>query len=115
MAQVVERRIGSAEVTGPTPVASLCKLGETGHDLTGFLFDRKFLRNYLSNKNLSEGSHCGGWVAVARCDPPQAVNPAKQDSFLFDKKYKVGYSNNCKSRQISYKLILDNNYLICYK
>ena len=30
-----------------------------------FLFDRKFLRNYLSNKNLSEGSHCGGYVNVA--------------------------------------------------
>ena len=28
VAQVVERRIGSAEVTGPTPVASLYKLGE---------------------------------------------------------------------------------------
>ena len=26
VAQVVERRIGSAEVTGPTPVASLYKL-----------------------------------------------------------------------------------------
>ena len=60
MAQVVERRIGSAEVTGPTPVASLCKVGEIGHDLTGFLFDRKFLRNYLSNKNLSEGCTARG-------------------------------------------------------
>ena len=25
----------------------------------GFLFDRKFLQNFLSNKKLSEGSHCG--------------------------------------------------------
>ena len=29
------------------------------------MFDRKFLRNYLSNKKLSEGSHCGGYVDAA--------------------------------------------------
>ena len=27
------------------------------------------------------GSHCGGKVVVARGDPPQAENPAGQDSF----------------------------------
>ena len=39
MAQVVERRIGSAEVTGPTPVASLYKLRKkTSHFLIGLFF-----------------------------------------------------------------------------
>jgi len=26
------------------------------------LCDRKFIRNYLSHKNLSEKSHSGGWI-----------------------------------------------------
>ena len=45
VAQVVERRIGSAEVTGPTPVASLYKLRKkTSHFLIGL-----FLDYYLTN------------------------------------------------------------------
>jgi len=28
--------------------------------MAAFLFDRKLHRNYLSNINLSVGSHCGG-------------------------------------------------------
>ena len=29
-----------------------------------FFMDRNFHRNYLSHKNLSEGSHCGGYIDV---------------------------------------------------
>ena len=51
----------------------------TGH----FLYARKFRRNLLAYKKpYRAGSHCGGKVDVARGDPPQAENPAKQDSFL---------------------------------
>ena len=28
------------------------------------------------------GSHCGGMESCRLCDPPQAENPASQDSFL---------------------------------
>ena len=30
-----------------------------------FFMDRNFLPNYLSHKNLSEGSHSGGYIDVA--------------------------------------------------
>lgn len=43
VAQVVERRIGSAEVTGPTPVASLYKLGEKDCSDDGWSFFYSFL------------------------------------------------------------------------
>ena len=71
-----------------------------------FLFDRKFLQNFLSNKNLSEGSHCGGYVDVAHDGPPQAVNPAKQDSFLCDGKFlldSLSNKNDCHTRISSSK------------
>ena len=46
VAQVVERRIGSAEVTGPTPVASLYKLlKKDWSDLAGL-----FLIHFLTFK-----------------------------------------------------------------
>ena len=34
-------------------------------------------------KSPSGGSHCGGMESCRLCDPPQAENPASQDSFLF--------------------------------
>jgi len=37
---------------------------------------------YYIKKPYRAGSHCGGKVDVAEGDPPQAENPAKQDSFL---------------------------------
>ena len=36
----------------------------------------------IIQKSLRAGSHCGGKVDVAYSGPPQAENPAKQDSFL---------------------------------
>ena len=33
-------------------------------------------------KSPSGGSHCGGMESCRLCDPPQAENPASQDSFL---------------------------------
>ena len=48
-----------------------------------FLCNRKFRWNFLLHKKpYRAGSHCGGKVVVARGDPPQAENPAEQDSFL---------------------------------
>ncbi|MBD9156053.1 MAG: hypothetical protein EGP94_13450, partial [Lachnospiraceae bacterium] len=34
------------------------------------------------DKNAPRGSHCGGMVECRLRDPPQAENPASQDSFL---------------------------------
>ena len=34
-------------------------------------------------KSPSGGSHCGGMESCRLCDPPQAENPASQDSSLF--------------------------------
>ena len=33
-------------------------------------------------ENAPQGSHCGGMVECRLRDPPQAENPASQDSFL---------------------------------
>ena len=45
VAQVVERRIGSAEVTGPTPVASLYKLErKIGQMMAGLFY---LIRNFF--------------------------------------------------------------------
>ena len=38
---------------------------------------------YYIKKPYRVGSHCGGKVDVAEGDPPQAENPATQDSFLY--------------------------------
>ena len=40
----------------------------------------------LWNENAPRGSHCGGMVECRLRDPPQAENPASQDSFLFHRK-----------------------------
>ena len=36
--------------------------------------------------NAPRGSHCGGMEECRLRDPPQAENPASQDSFLFHRK-----------------------------
>ena len=50
------------------------------------MFERTLLFCYIGNsyiaKALRAESHCGGKELCRRCDPPQAENPAEQDSFL---------------------------------
>ncbi|RGX91184.1 hypothetical protein DXA60_14490 [Roseburia sp. OF03-24] len=45
-----------------------------------FLIHRKL--RPMNQKALRAGSHCGGVELCRWGDPPQAENPAKQDSFL---------------------------------
>ena len=47
---------------------------------TFFLSYRKL--RFYTIKNAPRGSHCGGMVECRLRDPPQAENPASQDSFL---------------------------------
>lgn len=49
MAQEVERRIGNAEVTGPTPVASLLTALESYKDFRGFYCIQTFARKTRKN------------------------------------------------------------------
>ena len=51
-----------------------------------FLLDRKFLRNSLSNKKLSEGSHCGGYVDVASATAAGGES-CKEEFFLTKKSF----------------------------
>ena len=44
-----------------------------------FFFHRKMRP---MKENAPQGSHCGGMVECRLRDPPQAENPASQDSFL---------------------------------
>ena len=46
---------------------------------SAFLYDRK-LRPIIQ-KNAPRGPHCGGIELCRKYDPPQAENPAAQDSF----------------------------------
>ena len=39
------------------------------------------------DKNAPRGSHCSGMEECRLRDPPQAENPASQDSFLYDRKF----------------------------
>ena len=39
------------------------------------------------DKNAPRGSHCSGMEECRLRDPPQAENPASQDSFLDDRKF----------------------------
>ncbi len=41
----------------------------------------------ISQKALRAGSHCGGEEIYRESDPPQAENPAKQDSFSSYRKF----------------------------
>ena len=52
-------------------------------------------------KSPSGGSHCGGMESCRLCDPPQAENPALQDSFLFHESktdYEVKKTENTSLR-----------------
>ena len=63
-----------------------------------FLCTRKFRWNLLVHKKpYRAGSHCGGKVDVARGDPPQAENPALQDSFLYSGKSRWNFQNRSLS------------------
>ena len=55
------------------------------YQIGGFLFyviGNSYGIPLLHKKALRAGSHCGGVVVCRLGDPPQAENPAKQDSFL---------------------------------
>ena len=49
-----------------------------------FYITGNFVPRYI--KNAPRGSHCGEKEECRFRDPPQAENPAKQDSFLFNGK-----------------------------
>ena len=63
-----------------------------------FLRNRKFRWNSLLHKKpCRAGSRSGGKVDVAYSDPPQAENPAKQDSFLLYRKDRLWRSLELKN------------------